>query len=109
MGAPSSPVYRCRSQEGRWSFTVPEGGAVVVGRTPGLADIAIPSPALARQDVQFRCQGAVLTVEHMGRRGSLLLNGEFLLGRVSPPLHAGDEIMLLSEVVFVVEIVDTAS
>lgn len=106
MTASTSQAYQCRSRDGRWSFTVSAGGAVVIGRTPGLADVAIPCVALARQDIRFRNADGVLTVECVGRRGHLRLNGELLWGQVSRPLLPGDEIMLLSELVFVVDAVD---
>jgi hypothetical protein len=106
MDAPPARVYRCRTRDDRWSFTVADGSAVIVGRTPGLADVVIPIVALARQDIRFVNEGGVLTVGCMGRRGSLWINGELFWGSASRPLLPGDEIMLLSGLVFVVEVAD---
>lgn len=109
MDTAFSRVYRCRSRDDRWSFDIPEGGAVIVGRSPESADVVIPFPALARQDSRFRNESGVLTVESMGRRGCLWINGEPLRESVSPPLLPGDEVLMLSEVVFVVGVADTQS
>jgi hypothetical protein len=106
MNTPPVPTYRCSTRDGKWSFTISDGDVVIVGRSPELADVVIPYLQLARRDVLFRNEGGVLTADHMKRHWNLYLNNEMVIGPVTRPLLPGDEIMLLPNVVFVVEIAD---
>jgi hypothetical protein len=107
MHATPARAYRCRGPRDGWSFTIAEGGTVIVGRSAELSDVAIPFTALARQDTRFRNENGILTVECMSRRGSLLVNGECIPMQGRWPLRPGDEIILLGkDVAFVVEVVD---
>jgi pSer/pThr/pTyr-binding forkhead associated (FHA) protein len=81
---------------------VPDGSTVVVGRHPDV-DVVIDNGCLSRHHVLFRNQDGYWTVEYLRSRGPIRINGEIMAGHVSRPLNPGDEIRLMSDIVFVVE------
>jgi pSer/pThr/pTyr-binding forkhead associated (FHA) protein len=102
MSEHSEFVFRCRSRDGKYLVEVPDGSTVIVGRHPDV-DVVIDNAFLSRQHVLFRNQGGIWTVEYLRSRGPILINGEIMTDKVSRPLNPGDEIRLMSDVVFVIE------
>jgi pSer/pThr/pTyr-binding forkhead associated (FHA) protein len=90
----SARLVQCRSTDERWSFNVPEGVSVSIGRDPARAQVVIPIPALAREHVRFRNKGGVCVVEPVGARGGVFVNAQEHRG-TSRPLQSGDVVILL--------------
>jgi DNA-binding NtrC family response regulator len=67
---------------------VPDGGEVVVGRAEDAA-IAVPETTVSRRHAVFRRAGAVLTLEDLGSRNGVILNGA-VLRAATRALASGD-------------------
>jgi two-component system, NtrC family, response regulator AtoC len=67
---------------------VPDGGEVVVGRAEDAA-ISVPETTVSRRHAVFRRAGAALTIEDLGSRNGVVVNGAVLRG-ATRALASGD-------------------
>ena len=100
MTVNSPPTVKIHTQDHRYSFEIPDGEFVVVGRDPKRASVVISNPFVSRVHLRFRNEAGFCTVEDLGTRSRFSLNGQGV-DRVRRGLCPGDEVMLSGGVIVV--------
>lgn len=85
-----------RGQEKGFTFDLPPGGGLVVGRDP-VVDVVISDPAASRRHFQIQDRGGSWFIQDMGSRNGTFVDEDLVNGEIS--LHFGARIQV-GETVF---------
>src|SRR5215831_15539117 len=93
-----------RSSDGRFTFLVPPGKSLVLGRRPEDADIAFPMMmTLSRRHARFRNHAKICTIEDVGSRCGIYVNAVSVRMGSPVALQSGD-IIALGGIKFIVHL-----
>lgn len=102
MSSEFIPTFQCHDEDWEYSFDIPPGTTVRVGRSSDHSDFVVPCIALARHQLSFENRNGSLIVRRMNARCGIFVNGE-AVGPEGRELQAGDRLLIGDGKIYVIE------